>query len=72
MPRALRRTAATTDSSHDHPNTRQQPQHVNAVMRRMYPEDIEDYLQGKGVSVFTKRVRLEVVDFYQTVSGVTA
>lgn len=41
-------------------------------MRRMYPQDIEDYLQGKGVSVFTKRVQLEVVDFYQTVSGVTA
>lgn len=40
-------------------------------MRRMSPQDIKDYLQGKGVYVLTQCVRLDVVDFYQTVSGVT-
>ena len=35
-------------------------------MRRMYPQDIEDYMQGKGVYVLTQRVQLEVVDFYKT------
>jgi hypothetical protein len=33
-------------------------------MRSMYPEDHAAYERGEGVSVFTKRVRLEVIDFY--------
>ena len=35
-------------------------------MRRMYPDDRAAYERGEGVSVFTKCVRLEVIDFYQT------
>ena len=71
LPGALRGLPKAADGRDDSPNTRQKPQQVTAVTRRMSPQDIEDYLQGKEVYVLTKRVRLEVVDFYQTISGVT-
>ena len=64
LPGAVQQPAGASEGGDDSPNTRQQPQHVTVVMRRMYPQDIEDYLQGKGVYVLTKRVRLEVIDFY--------